>query len=227
MKRFLIGMMLAVSASVQAQNISGRVFLAGDRSPAQFAGVGLHQLPDSGVVSGVITLSDGDYTFENVKPGSYFIKVSFVGYGADPENVLLERISHKQHQQYKYAPMNQLPVKDKTKLTIQEHHLLDRLERADKNVKDPAIERIYKLTVEPEVGKSLDDVVAAYNACKEIEYAELNYIVLMSSTIPNDPLFDKQWALHNIGQNYPPNSTGTIDSDIDAPEAWDLSTGSR
>lgn len=90
MKRIFIGMMLAITVSVQAQNITGRVCLAGDRSPAQFAGVGLHQLPDSSVVTGVITLSEGNYIFENVKPGSYFIKVSFVGYGADPKNITLE-----------------------------------------------------------------------------------------------------------------------------------------
>jgi outer membrane receptor protein involved in Fe transport len=90
MKRILIGMMLAASLSAQAQNITGRVCLAGDRSPAQFAGVGLHQLPDSAVVSGVITLTEGNYIFENVKPGSYFIRVSFVGYGADARNIAVQ-----------------------------------------------------------------------------------------------------------------------------------------
>jgi subtilisin family serine protease len=32
---------------------------------------------------------------------------------------------------------------------------------------------------------------------------------------PNDPSFNKQWSLHNTGQ-----TGGTIDADIDAPEAW-------
>ncbi len=90
MKRIFIGMMLAIAVTAQAQNIKGRICLTGDRSPAQFAGVGLHQLPDSAVVSGVITLSEGEYAFEKVKPGNYFIKVSFVGYGADPKPVTVE-----------------------------------------------------------------------------------------------------------------------------------------
>ena len=38
--------------------------------------------------------------------------------------------------------------------------------------------------------------------------------------IPDDTQFNQQWALQNTGQ-----SGGTIDADIDAPEAWDLSTG--
>lgn len=37
---------------------------------------------------------------------------------------------------------------------------------------------------------------------------------------PNDPRFNEQWALNNTGQ-----SGGVVDADIDAPEAWNLSTG--
>ncbi len=41
---------------------------------------------------------------------------------------------------------------------------------------------------------------------------------------PNDPEYtaQKQWGLHNVGQN-PPG--GTPDADIDAPEAWESTTG--
>ncbi len=46
----------------------------------QFASVGLLHLPDSSMTTGVITLTDGGFQFEKVKPGDYFIKVSFVGY---------------------------------------------------------------------------------------------------------------------------------------------------
>lgn len=37
---------------------------------------------------------------------------------------------------------------------------------------------------------------------------------------PNDTRFAEQWGMHNTGQ-----SGGTVDADIDAPEAWDLGTG--
>jgi subtilisin family serine protease len=41
------------------------------------------------------------------------------------------------------------------------------------------------------------------------------------SATPNDPMFPRQQTLHNIGQQ------GAIpDADVDAPEAWDISTGS-
>ncbi len=37
---------------------------------------------------------------------------------------------------------------------------------------------------------------------------------------PDDPMFGTQWHLHNTGQG-----GGTPDADIDAPEAWDITTG--
>lgn len=37
---------------------------------------------------------------------------------------------------------------------------------------------------------------------------------------PNDSLFENQWNLHNTGQ-----TGGTLDADVDAPEAWEISTG--
>ena len=39
--------------------------------------------------------------------------------------------------------------------------------------------------------------------------------------LPSDALFAQQWALNNTGQ-----TGGTADADIDAPEAWDVITGS-
>jgi subtilisin family serine protease len=53
-----------------------------------------------------------------------------------------------------------------------------------------------------------------------VKYAEMNGIIRASRT-PNDPDFNLLWGLHNTGQ-----SEGTADADIDAPEAWDIFTGS-
>jgi subtilisin family serine protease/PKD repeat protein len=52
-----------------------------------------------------------------------------------------------------------------------------------------------------------------------IEYAEPNYIV-RTCDVPDDPMFDQLWGLHNTGQ-----TGGTPDADIDAPEAWDIHKG--
>ena len=63
------------------------------------------------------------------------------------------------------------------------------------------------------------NVVAAYKNEPTVEYAELNYLVHTVLT-PNDPSFNQQWGLNNTGQ-----TGGIPDSDIDAPEAWDLELG--
>jgi len=61
MKSYLVGLLLAVSVAAQSQNISGKVCLESDRSPVPYATVGLMQLPDSAMLTGVITLTDGGY----------------------------------------------------------------------------------------------------------------------------------------------------------------------
>jgi serine protease len=52
-------------------------------------------------------------------------------------------------------------------------------------------------------------------------YAEPDYIV-HASVIPDDSSFADLWGMNNTGQ-----SGGVADADIDAPEAWDISTGSH
>jgi serine protease len=52
-------------------------------------------------------------------------------------------------------------------------------------------------------------------------YAEPDYIVHASVT-PDDSSFADLWGMNNTGQ-----SGGVADADIDAPEAWDISTGSH
>jgi thermitase len=127
--------------------------------------------------------------------------------------------------------IQQLQAKDAKQLTAKEKRILRRLARAPKNAKAPAMDRIYKLTVELEKGQSLEDVVAEYNKDPDVEYAELNYIVSMYSIEPNDTYYPVQWALANTGQMYPWDGRsreppGTLDCDIDASEAWDIITGS-
>jgi hypothetical protein len=56
-----------------------------------------------------------------------------------------------------------------------------------------------------------------------VAYAEPNFV--LHADVPNDPFVNQLWGLDNFGQtvNW---STGTPDADIDAREAWSVSTGS-
>jgi len=48
--------------------------------------------------------------------------------------------------------------------------------------------------------------------------------VVRSTSTPNDPYFAQQWGLHNVGQTVG-GDPGSNDADIDAPQAWDVTTG--
>ena len=71
---------------------------------------------------------------------------------------------------------------------------------------------------------SVDEAVLKYRNNPNVEYAEPNYLYQLQ-IIPNDTQFGSLWGLHNIGQTVDGKS-GKADADIDAPEAWDISTGS-
>jgi subtilisin family serine protease len=64
------------------------------------------------------------------------------------------------------------------------------------------------------------------DVCTGFTYSEEDGAKTGISIYPNDPDFVKQWYLHNTGQNIPISGEGTPDADIDAPEAWDIETGS-
>jgi subtilisin family serine protease len=82
--------------------------------------------------------------------------------------------------------------------------------------------RLHHLKLNPRV--VVEDAVSQYQQSPAVEYAEPNYLY-QASAIPNDTLFTTLWGLHNTGQ--PVNGiVGVAGVDIEAPEAWDLTTGS-
>ena len=75
-------------------------------------------------------------------------------------------------------------------------------------------------TVELAPGILVADALEAYRANPGVLYAEPNYHIQLE-VIPDDTDFTDLWGLNNIGQ-----TGGTLDADIDASEAWDVTTGS-
>ncbi len=69
-------------------------------------------------------------------------------------------------------------------------------------------------------GQGVPAAVEAFSRRNDVLYAEPNWIY-RPTAVPNDPRFGDLWGLHNTGQ-----AGGTPDADIDAPEAWDTTTGS-
>ncbi|MCF8374457.1 MAG: S8 family serine peptidase [Bacteroidales bacterium] len=63
-----------------------------------------------------------------------------------------------------------------------------------------------------------------------VKYCTPDFLTRVESTSlppvePNDEYFGKQFYLHNTGQTINDGHSGTVDADIDAPEAWDITKG--
>jgi subtilisin family serine protease len=83
--------------------------------------------------------------------------------------------------------------------------------------------RVRRVILEPDA--SLDQALAAFRSNPEVEFAEPNYLVHAQAS-PGDTYFLRQWGLYNTGQRI--NGTaGTAGADLDAPAAWDISTGGQ
>jgi PKD repeat protein len=67
-------------------------------------------------------------------------------------------------------------------------------------------------------GADIHAIVNDYRRSEHVEAADPDYI-RRATMLPNDPYVTNgfQWHLHNTGQ-----SSGRVDADIDAPEAWDI-----
>lgn len=69
--------------------------------------------------------------------------------------------------------------------------------------------------------ESIDEaqMLKALRAHPMVEIAQFNHVVNQRA-VPNDALFGEQWQYVNDGSN-----GGVVDADIDADEAWDITTG--
>ncbi len=85
LKIFAIAVLIIISTkSVFAQNkaqtkISG-LLIDGTGKPLDFGTVSLLKATDSTVVKGTLSNESGHYTFDLIKPGSYFVKATNIGY---------------------------------------------------------------------------------------------------------------------------------------------------
>jgi subtilisin family serine protease len=111
--------------------------------------------------------------------------------------------------------------------TLNEKHQVYSIEKVCPNAEETILDNIYLLQVP--IGSDILSLVQEYALCPDVVYAEPNGIGYPCS-IPNDANFSSQWHLHNTGQVFcswnGTNCSGTPDADIDAPEAWDIETGS-
>ena len=105
---------------------------------------------------------------------------------------------------------------------LNEKYQVSSIEKIFKKHEGTNLDNIYSLKVPNEA--DILSITADYSSQTFFEYAEPNYLIELLG-IPNDESFDLQWGLHNTGQVIN-HKKGTPDVDIDAPETWDIETGS-
>ncbi len=77
----LVLMCLGTGAWAQSKfNVSGVIIEKGSSEPVASATVRILSLPDSAMVTGAATASDGSFTVKDVKKGKYVTKITFIGY---------------------------------------------------------------------------------------------------------------------------------------------------
>lgn len=83
---------LALSGSLFAQthSIRGRAVSESDNAPLRSANVVLFQLPDSSS-RGMVTDANGRFEFSGVKPGSYVVRVSYIGFATVTREITVRR----------------------------------------------------------------------------------------------------------------------------------------
>ena len=79
--------------------------------------------------------------------------------------------------------------------------------------------------VDLDAGLSLAAAESSFERHSSVLYAEPNYYRRAAAAPVNDTRFGQLWGLENTGQDVL-GAGGTADADIDAPEAWQLTTGS-
>jgi subtilisin family serine protease len=67
---------------------------------------------------------------------------------------------------------------------------------------------------------SVSEGVSIFMSNPEVSAASPNYLRAATATVPDDVWFPFLWGMNNTG-----GGGGTVDADIDAPEAWDLTVG--
>ncbi|MTJ22286.1 S8 family serine peptidase, partial [Dolichospermum sp. UHCC 0352] len=191
---------------------------------------------DQGEAS-TITDNQGNYSFDNLTAGAYVVaQVLKQGWdrtypvqqnNTNPNQIVTPGVSvlgfsSPSNVTANYAP-NQILVKLKSAISNLELNTLK------SNLGVTNIESISDLGIELwSFSKlSVDTAIAQYSSNSLIEYIEPNYTISNNNVFPlvvppNDPQYSSLWGLNNTGQ-----TGGKSDADIDAPEAWKISTGSK
>lgn len=154
------------------------------------------------------------------------LEEEFLSLKSNPDNDFIKFGGYLARIKESNAPViltNEIIIQFKPGSTEQEINQLFRKYNLEIKSKNPFTERKYTVAV---TKNSQFDALRTSHELREepnVRYAQINmvYIKKLTSFIPNDHFFDRQWTMLNAG------STDAIeDADVDADQAWQLTRGS-
>ncbi len=87
MNKYILICFLLIPLTIKAQTIKGVIASEKEKSAIDFATVALYNLPDSSVAKGATTQNSGKFSFDNIKPGNYYLKALYVGYSPSGKEI--------------------------------------------------------------------------------------------------------------------------------------------
>ncbi len=98
MNRLLLALLLILltnnlSAQTNKVTVSGLVKESAGKTALAFANIALKKSSDSSFVTGTISNEEGRYSFADIKPGNYFLQVSYAGFLIKNKAVLIGSLS--------------------------------------------------------------------------------------------------------------------------------------
>ncbi|MBL7899349.1 MAG: TonB-dependent receptor, partial [Crocinitomicaceae bacterium] len=94
---FFLFSFTAVCALYGQFTVTGKIADSGDKTPIEFATVTVFNQADSSLTGGTVTDSTGFFMVENLAAGTYYVKMSFIGYGVLYLNDVLLNAENPEH----------------------------------------------------------------------------------------------------------------------------------
>ena len=186
-----------------------------------------NSLLDTGEAS-TTTNSNGDYSFKNLTPGTYTVgEVLQPGWRQTyPHSSSHAALSVNSLEMFSdgiangatYAPQELIVKLAANVSSVEINTLSSDLGISSIDVLSNSGIELWSLN-----NLTVAEAISLYGNDPRFEYVQPNYEYEISSTsIPNDTNFSELWGLNNTGQ-----TGGKSDGDIDAPEAWHITTGDK
>jgi len=80
LKELFFVLFFLITIQITTAQLTGKIIATEDNYPLEYATVALYQTYDKVLVTGVLTDKNGRFLISKIKPGSYYLEASFIGY---------------------------------------------------------------------------------------------------------------------------------------------------